>query len=204
VKNERRWVEKYQKSFSPIVVGEFRVRASWNEPQGDCIDVVIEPETIFGTGRHETTASCLEALSKFDLVGKNVLDVGCGSGILAIAAAKKGAIVSLCDTDPKAVERAARNCEINGVKPAAIWVGSVDQTSASYDLVTANIVAAVLVALNDDLRRVLNDGGGMIVSGVLDRYEKRVRASFGDLETLFVTERGEWRTFAFKKIKEAR
>jgi ribosomal protein L11 methyltransferase len=199
-KDGETWKKEYEKHFEPIEVGEFRVRPSWRKRRGELIDLIIDPETVFGTGRHESTAGCLEALGEFRLEGKSVLDVGCGSGILAIAAAKKGAVVSLCDADEQAVKAATRNCEINGVCPSEIWVGSVDKVTNNYDLITANIVADVLIAIKNDLRRALGNGAILIVSGVLERYEKRFEACYGDLKTLFVVKRGEWRTFAYQNI----
>jgi ribosomal protein L11 methyltransferase len=194
------WITEYEKSFEPIEIGEFRVRPSREKRRGDLIDLAIDAATAFGSGRHETTASCLEALSRFELNAKSVLDVGCGSGILAIAAAKKGAMISLCDTDERAVKTAKENCEINGVKPKEIWVGSVDKVTNNYDLITANIVADVLIAIKSDLRRALKAGAILIVSGVLERFEKRFDACYGDLKTLFVVKRGEWRTIAYNNV----
>ncbi|MDR2033389.1 MAG: 50S ribosomal protein L11 methyltransferase [Helicobacteraceae bacterium] len=192
------WKEAYEKSFDPVGAGDFCVRASWKKPIEGKIDLIIDPETVFGTGRHETTACALELISELDLSGSNVLDVGCGSGVLAIAAAKKGARISLCDTDERAIESAERNCALNGAKIKKIWVGSVDKVTEHYDLIMANIVADVLIALKNDLRRALKSGATLIVSGVLDRYKERFKERYGDLETLRVVRRGEWLTFAFK------
>jgi ribosomal protein L11 methyltransferase len=198
------WKKAYEQTFEPIEIGEFRVRPSWREAREGFIDLIVDPETAFGTGRHETTASCLEALSRFDLSGKSVLDAGCGSGILAIAAAKKGASVSLCDADAQAVKVAEKNCALNGVKPAKIWVGSADKVTTNYDLITANIVADILTAIKGDLLRALKSGGILIVSGILERFERRFAACYGDLETLFVIKRGEWRTIAYHNTEKAR
>jgi ribosomal protein L11 methyltransferase len=123
---------------------------------------------------------------------------------LAIAAAKKGAIVSLCDADESAVKVAEKNCALNGAKAEKIWVGSVDKVTNNYDLITANIVADILMAIKNDLIAALKAGGILIVSGVLERFERRLGACYDDLETLFVIKRGEWRTIAYKHNEKAR
>ncbi|GHS89784.1 ribosomal protein L11 methyltransferase [Campylobacterota bacterium] len=201
-KENESWVENYQKSFEPTQIADFYIHASWHEKRSDLIDITIDPELVFGTGRHETTASCLEAIAALDLVGKSAIDIGCGSGILAIAAAKKGANVTLCDTDPSAAAAARKNCEINGVIVRDLWAGSVDKVTTNYDLVIANIVTDVLTALKEELKAAVKPDGILIVSGVLECYEDRLRSAFAGLELLGAIAKNGWRTFIYKNTTE--
>jgi ribosomal protein L11 methyltransferase len=173
------WGEGWKKDFRPLDVGRVRVRPSWIDapPPPGMVEVVLDPGMAFGTGSHPTTALCLAALS--DLLaarpGASVLDVGTGSGLLAIAARKLGAArVAANDDDPVAVEvareNAARNgaaVELTGAPPAAI--------PGTFDVVVANILANVLVALAPELAAKLAPGGVLLLSGILAPQEEEVR-----------------------------
>ena len=103
------WVEAYKKGFTPLSVGSFYLHASWHESHPTLQNIIIDPELVFGTGHHATTQVALNALEKYLKPKKSFVDVGTGSGILAIAAAKMGAKVDLCDIDPDAVLDAPKN-----------------------------------------------------------------------------------------------
>jgi ribosomal protein L11 methyltransferase len=128
-----------------------------------------------------------------------VLDVGSGSGILGIAAAKKGAIVSFCDTDQQAVEASLANYAINAAAARSSWVGSVGKVAGNYHFVIANIVADVLIAAAGDLTAALKENGVLIISGILERCKSRINEAFGGLDEMFVIGKGEWLTFAYRK-----
>jgi len=197
-KNED-WITKYKSSIRPIEVGSFYVRPQWEAPREGSIDIIINPALAFGSGHHETTYSCLQAIN--DLVRKDdrVLDVGCGSGILSIAAAKLGAQVDICDTDEIAVESARENFTLNGVDYAESWVGSAAHVSDRYDIVTANIIADVLVMIHNDLRARVKEGGILILSGIIDKYVDKVLDKFQDFETVEKIQNREWYTLILKK-----
>ncbi len=197
-KNED-WITKYKSSIRPIEVGSFYVRPQWEAPGEGSIDIIINPALAFGSGHHETTYSCLQAIN--DLVRKDdrVLDVGCGSGILSIAAAKLGAQVDICDTDEIAVESARENFTLNGVDYAESWVGSAAHTSDRYDIVTANIIADVLVMIHNDLRARVKEGGILILSGIIDKYIDKVLDKFQDFATVEKIQNREWYTLILKK-----
>ncbi len=199
IKKDEDWIEKYKNSITPIEVGKFYIHPSWMPEKKDKIDILIDPALSFGTGHHETTSSCLEILG--DIVKKNdeFLDVGCGSGILSIAASKLGAIVDLCDSDSLSVESAKKNFKLNGVRYRDIWVGSANDTLKKYDVVVANIVADVLVMINRDLKKRLEPDATLILSGILDKYLDKVLESFKELKTVNIIKKGEWRTLHLKK-----
>jgi ribosomal protein L11 methyltransferase len=146
----------------------------------------LDPGMAFGTGLHPTTRLCLvglEAIAEPGLVrGARVLDVGCGSGILAIAAAKLGAVsVTAVDIDPIAVEATTANAARNGLeRRIAARAGSLPSDDAPHDLVLANLIASVLIALAGSLRDELRPGGTLLASGIFEDREADVRAAFDD------------------------
>ncbi len=193
-KQTQDWVKAYQESVTPVEVAPFYVHPTWDEPREGMINIAIDPALAFGTGHHPTTASCLEAVGRFVEAGDTVLDVGTGSGILAIAAAKKGATVDACDTDPVSVGNTLENFELNGVEPHRVWEGSAAGASGRYDVVIANIVADVLVFIAGDLKRVLKPGGRLILSGILDKYEAKILDAYADMESVDRISQDEWVT----------
>jgi ribosomal protein L11 methyltransferase len=175
------WGEGWKKEFRPLDVGRVRVRPSWiaePAPPG-LVEVVLDPGMAFGTGSHPTTALCLAALSDVLAArpGASVLDVGTGSGILAIAARKLGAgRVAANDDDPVAVEVARENAARNGasVELTGAPVGAI---AGLFDVVVANILANVLVALAPALAAKVAPGGVLLLSGLLHAQEDEVRAA---------------------------
>ncbi len=196
------WIRKYQESVRPIEIGKFYIHPSWNEAKTDRLNIVIDPALSFGSGHHATTYSCVEALSKYCTEGQSVLDVGCGSGILSIAASKSGAEVDMCDTDEQAVESAKRNFDLNDCTYRASWTGSVTTAPRSYGLVMANIISDVLKMLHGDLKAKLKPGGILILSGILDSKAQSVMDRFSDLECLEKIERDEWVTLVYRGANE--
>ena len=192
------WIKKYQDSISPIEAGQFYIHPSWYLPKEGKINIVINPALAFGSGHHATTYSSLEQINKVVKKGDTFLDVGCGSGILALAAVKLGAIVDLCDTDPLAVESAKENFLLNNEKFNNIWEGSANKTNKKYDIVVANIIADVLKIIAPQLKNRLKSGGILIVSGILDKKENIVIDAFLDLELIERKQKDEWITITYK------
>jgi len=193
------WIEKYKKSITPVEVGSFYIHPGWYEPKAGKINIEIEPALAFGSGHHETTRGCLAAIDELAKPGMEVLDVGCGSGILGIAAAKKGAVVDICDTDELALEEAGKNFAKNGAAYRRAWVGSAAGAQEKYDIVIANIVADVLVMIAKDLKNALKPGATLVLSGIIEKYQDKVAQAFGDLAPKKVIAEGEWRTMLFTK-----
>lgn len=149
------WVSMYQEGIQPLAIEKFYIHPTWNEPNPDLINIVIDPALAFGTGHHPTTASALKAISKYVEKDSTLIDVGCGSGILSLGAMKLGAIVDGCDTDPISVENSIKNATLNDLEFQNIWEGSCSLTQEKYDIVVANIVADVLTFIAKDLKNAM-------------------------------------------------
>ena len=128
------------------------------------------------------------------------MDVGCGSGILSIAACKLGAEVDLCDSDEQSVQSAKNNFQLNNCSYNDIWIGSANRVKKEYDTVVANIVADVLIMISKDLKKSVKKDGNLILSGILDKYLDSVLVKFNDFEKVDIIEKNEWRTLQLKKI----
>ena len=192
------WVEEYQNSIQPLAIDKFYIHPTWNNPSDSLINIAIDPALAFGTGHHPTTASSLKAISEYTKDGSTLIDVGCGSGILSIAAMKLGAIVDACDTDVVSVENSMVNAELNDVKFHNIWEGSCQVTSKKYDMVVANIVADVLTFIAKELKSALKDDGILVLSGILDKYETKVLSFYKDCELIQRIPQEEWVTLILK------
>jgi len=196
------WLEAWKAQFVPLRVGAFVVRPSWSEPREGGIEIVLDPGMAFGTGLHPTTQQCLEALSTIALDGRSVLDVGTGSGILAIAAAKRGASpVVAVDTDRVACEAARENAVRNAVA-IPVGEGSAADVPGRFDVVVANIVSPVLQRVAADLGARLAPGGMLVVAGISlpserDTREALARAGLGT--TIDRTVRDDWVALALRR-----
>jgi len=193
------WISKYREAIRPVEVGDFYVYPSWEAPKDGKRNIMIDPALAFGSGHHETTASCLQAINKYIKEKDTFLDVGCGSGILGIAASMSGAIVDACDTDPLAVENAQKNFALNNQSLRDIWEGSAPAAKEQYDVVAANIVADVLRMIAKDLKKCTKDNGLLILSGILDTKESSIEEVFSDLQLIETIAKNEWRTKIYRK-----
>ncbi len=193
------WVASYQQSIEPLAIDKFYIHPTWSQPNPDLINIIIDPALAFGTGHHPTTASVLRAISEYVKEDDRVLDVGCGSGILAIAAMKLGAKVDACDTDSISVENSITNAKLNELEFENIWEGSAQNLTTKYDFVVANIVADVLIFIANDLKKALKEDGLLVLSGILDKYEERVLSFYKDCELIKKIEQDEWVTLILKK-----
>lgn len=193
------WIQKYREGFEPFELGGFYIRATWHGEKEGLKNIVIDPELSFGTGHHATTRLCLQAIEKHVKAGDTMLDVGCGSGILSIAAAKMGAKVSLCDIEEASIKNASTNLANNGITAEKLWEGSVNQAPQSYDIVVANIVSDILMFLKKDIEKHVRQGGYVILSGILDKYEEKIKKAYASLHLVDRLVEGEWISLIFKK-----
>jgi len=192
------WVEEYQNSILPLSIDKFYIHPTWCEPNPELINIEIDPALAFGTGHHPTTASSIRAIGKYVKSGDEFLDVGCGSGILSIAAMKLGAKVDACDTDPVSVENSILNAKLNEEKFNKIWKGSSSAVDKKYDMVVANIVADVLTFIAKELKKALKDDGILVLSGILDKYETKVLKFYKECEVIEKIVQDEWVTLILK------
>ena len=165
---EQNWVQLTQAQFDPICISErLWIVPSWHEaPNPEAINLILDPGMAFGTGSHPTTRLCLEWLEREVRGGETVLDYGCGSGILAIAAARLGcASVTGVDIDPQAVIAANNNAEANNV--TATFFDSAESLSGQFDLVVANILSNPLKILAAAICAHVQPGGKLALSGIL-------------------------------------
>lgn len=193
---DRDWLAEWKKEWRPVEVGRFIVAPPWSEiPSAtDRIVIRIEPGMAFGTGTHETTRLCLKMIEKY-FRGGSFLDVGTGTGILAIAAAKmfSEARVEAVDLDVEAVEIARENAGLNDVGAQIHFqVGPIDEQTASANLVCANLTAAVIVELLPLLLGATC--GRLVLSGILDSQVEMVEAELRELGTAILESEqdGEW------------
>ena len=202
---EEDWINNWKKYFHPIPVGEkLLIRPLWEDeydPQGRTV-LHLEPGLAFGTGTHETTRLCLELLEKYITPGVDFLDMGCGSGILSVAALLLGAKSAVgVDIDPLAVKTAQENAQTNGVADrfTGICGNLAEKVTGKFQVVAANIVADVVILLSKDAPRFLTPDSTYIVSGIIDTREQDV---LNALEPTFqVLERREekgWVAMALK------
>ncbi len=199
-KRNEDWIEKYKNSVSAVEIGNFYIHPTWDKDKEGFINIIIDPALSFGSGHHETTSSCLELINKIVKKDDTFLDVGCGSGILSIAACKLGAKSDLCDSDEQSIQSAKNNFKLNNCNFKNIWVGSANKAEKQYDIVIANIVADVIIMISKDLKKCVKKGGYLILSGILDKYLDTVLQKFNDFEKVKIIKKSEWRTLQLKKL----
>lgn len=178
------WERSWMDNFQPMRFGRrLWIVPSWHAaPEPDAVNLLLDPGLAFGTGTHPTTALCLEWLDGQDLTGRQLLDFGCGSGILAIAALLLGAERAVgTDIDPQALEASRDNAERNGIAPARfpLYLPEALPTEQA-DVVVANILAGPLVSLAPQITRLVRPGGLLALSGVLAEQADEVRAAYQD------------------------
>ena len=202
---EEDWANTWKQYYKPSKVGEkIFVKPIWEEyeeKEGELV-VNLDPGMAFGTGTHETTRMCIQALEKYVKEESTVFDVGCGSGILAIAAAKLGAKLAVgVDLDPVAVESSIENVGYNNLNNIEILHGNlVEVIDGKADIVVANILAEIICILTDDVKRVMKDGGVFITSGIIhDRVDmvcEKLEAT--GFEVIEKNRDGEWNCIVAK------
>ncbi|HMA06470.1 MAG TPA: 50S ribosomal protein L11 methyltransferase [Ramlibacter sp.] len=183
------WVRLTQSQFAPVeITPEFWIVPTWHEPPAQARQVIrLDPGLAFGTGTHPTTRMCLRWIAQHPPHGERVLDYGCGSGILAIAAALFGAMaVAAVDIDPAAVQSAQANALANGVQ---IETGLPDLARGQYQLVLANILATPLKVLAPLLCAHVAAGGWLALAGILERQVDELKAAYAPHARLEVADR---------------
>ena len=199
------WREQWKEHFKPIHIGRIVVVPEWIKYQakeGE-IPVLLDSNMAFGTGEHETTSMCVGFLDKYVSNSDTVLDVGCGSGILGIAASKLGAgKVVMTDIDECAVVASEHNIKLNNVMNAQVLLKNLlDDNTVKGDIIVCNIMAEVLIAFAPYIGQNLNDNGVIILSGILVERLSAVKNAYLNAGFSFVEEniKGEWSALVMKK-----
>ena len=192
------WQNAWKKYYHAMDIGQrLAIVPGWETYDTDRIVITMDPGMAFGTGTHETTSLCLETLDSMVKGGERVLDIGTGSGILAIAALKLGAAEAEgVDIDPMCVRTAGENAELNGVQDHfRVLVGDLsDKASGKYDLITANIVANAILHLAPAVPALLAENGTFIASGIIDTRRDEVADGLraAGLEVVEIREENGW------------
>lgn len=189
---DKDWINNWKEFFKPFCVDEILIKPTWEQIPPEHMDkmmIEIDPGTAFGTGSHETTRLCIRQIQKYMKAGDRVMDIGTGSGILSIAAIKLGASeVFATDVDEFAVEAAKENVAVNGISAEKVKMLTGDiigdpsiQAEAGfecYDFAVANILAPVIIMLQEEIGRHLKSGSYFVTSGIINTKEEEVKAAF--------------------------
>ena len=206
---DKDWMNNWKEYFKPFTVDDILIKPTWEEvpeEHADKLMIEIDPGTAFGTGTHETTQLCIRQIRKWLKEGDTVLDVGTGSGILAIAALKLGAGYAFgTDLDENAVTAATENAEVNGItgEQFKVIAGNIIDDEAvqaeagfeQYEVAVANILAPVIIMLQGEIAKHIKHGGVFITSGIINTWENRVKEAFAEndeFEVIETTYQGEW------------
>jgi ribosomal protein L11 methyltransferase len=197
--SDENWAERSQASITAVRVGAITVAPPWDIPNDGSTIVVIQPSMGFGTAHHESTRLCLQLLQDVNVAGKSVLDIGTGSGVLAIAARKRGAaIVVAADYDPDAIQSAQENLELNAVAEISLLLLDMADPSVlgvrRFDLVFANLTGGMLQRFAPAIVARMAPGGTLITSGVTADEEDAVVKAFAaeGLESTSRLQEREW------------
>ncbi|GLX78861.1 ribosomal protein L11 methyltransferase [Thalassotalea insulae] len=193
---DKDWEREWMDNFHPMKFGQrLWICPSWREvPEPDAVNVMLDPGLAFGTGTHPTTALCLTWLDSLDLSDKTVVDFGCGSGILSLAALKLGAkkVIGI-DIDPQALQASKENAKRNGVEDRLELYLPKDQPQLTADVVVANILAGPLRELAPTIMAFVGDKGLLALSGVLETQAEELQSLYGNwCEMEPVTVQEEW------------
>lgn len=197
------WENEWRKYYVPIELNNVVIVPAWLKYNGKTpIKVYIEPGMAFGTGNHETTGMCIELLQDFDLNGKKVADIGCGSGILGVSALKLGANHCVFnDIDSQAIEATESNLKLNNISNGYTLIkGDLEMGEDKADVVIANITADILIRLCEILKDNVKTGGSVIISGIINARANDVITAFSKyFDLLKVNKKGEWQAMSLIK-----
>lgn len=205
--DEDSWAESWKQFFKPLPIGEkLLIRPTWEEvDEKDRVILSIDPGMAFGSGTHETTQLCLERLEKVDLKDQNVADIGCGSGILSIAAALFGAKhIQAVDIEPMSIRMTEENAEVNGVEDKIdARLGDLLQgIQGPVKLLVSNILAEILLIMIPEMKAVTETGSEIIFSGIIVEKEQAIVDALkeNNYEILYTGQEGGWSVVHARRV----
>jgi len=203
--NDEDWLNNWKKYYKPFGIGKrIVIRPEWEEYDGIGKTVVtLNPGHVFGTGLHQSTQLCLEQLENIIRGGESVLDLGCGSGILGITALKLNAkSCEFFDLDPIAVDACRRNLNLNDLEAKVFYNDLFHNAESKGDILLINIVADVLIGFSKSIKNHLNNGGVIILSGIIKERKDDVISAYKEqgfkLDSTIT--KGEWVALSFRNL----
>jgi ribosomal protein L11 methyltransferase len=197
----RDYAELTKKYFRPIRIGDLTIRAPWNKKKGSAREIIIEPGMAFGTGRHESTRIMIKLMDEIDFKGKKVIDIGCGSGILALYAHIRGAKkVYAVDNDPDAVSNAQKNASLNTVHAINIVCANLQDITGTFDVVLANIDMRTFSGASAKVASLAKRDGLLLISGILKKNKNELLRLFQDWGLVKFYTQKSWCGFHLRQI----
>jgi ribosomal protein L11 methyltransferase len=195
----RDYAELTRQYFRPIRIDGLTIRAPWNKKKGKGHEIIIEPGMAFGTGRHESTRIMIKLMNYLDLRGKTVLDIGCGSGILALYAHILGAgkIIAV-DNDQDAIDNGKKNIKLNEASEIEAVCSDLELIRGSHDIVLANLDINTFNNHSTRIVRLVKDKGCLVISGILGKDRKRLLTLFSGYRLVTEDQKNAWRGFIFE------
>ncbi|MDD5243603.1 MAG: 50S ribosomal protein L11 methyltransferase [Syntrophorhabdaceae bacterium] len=196
------YAELTKRYFQPISIEDVIVAAPWNKRRENKKTIIIEPGMAFGTGRHESTRIMIRLMKDTDIGEKEVLDLGCGSAILSLYAALKGAKrVTAVDNDKDAIESAKKNASLNDATNIRFICTGLENIKGAYDIVLANLDIRTFSDHAQHIMKLSKRGGTVIISGILGKDTKQALSLFHSLTLLRMEKKNSWRGFVLKRAE---
>ena len=192
------YVALTKKYFRPITVSGLTILAPWQKRRNTGPVVVIDPGMAFGTGRHESTKLMLRMMNRIDMKGRSVLDVGSGSGILAVRAAQKGALVTAIDRDPLAVTAARHNFALNEMQHILLACTDLENLKGRFDVVLANLDFDTFEKHHETIVNRVSSGGQLLISGIESQYREDLLSLFSAHTLIRSPSMNDWHAFTFR------
>lgn len=188
-----------KKYFRPIKIDGITILAPWNKQKTNVKSIVIEPGMAFGTGRHESTRIMMKLMKHLAMDGKNVLDLGCGSGILSLFSVLLGAKkVIAIDNDPDTVFSAKKNITLNNTDKISLTCADLQHVSGTYDIILANLDIRTFTRYSEKIKGFVKDGGHIIISGILGKESKKLIPLFHPFLLVQTEKKSAWCGFIYK------
>ena len=204
VVQDKNWNTEWKKFYKPLTFANIVINPKWIDADyGDKVVINIDPSMAFGTGQHESTSNCLTLIQQIETKNMQVLDLGCGSGILGMTALKLGAKNCLfVEIDAMAMNVCKDNCELNNLSNCEYLVAdNIKSVTKQFDVILANLTVDLLTMYSFDINRTLKQGGKLIISGIIDGRQDEIIQVFNKLNIKYIThtQKGDWHSYICQK-----